>query len=100
MNSNVRNFFIIVAIGVVLLTGAYFARDWFARQIDKRTSDASGVTGTLRIGVDNWVGYLPLCSKELRTRMHAAGYRLQCTDDSADYAARRGCQGELISPTT
>ena len=97
MNSNVRNFIVILAVGVCLLTGAYFAKDWLARQIDRRTSDAAGVTGTLRIGVDNWVGYLPLCSKELRTRMHAVGYRVQCVDDSADYAARtkRLRQGEI-----
>lgn len=88
MNANVRNFLVIVAVGVILLTGAYFARDWFARHIDRRTSDASGVSATLRIGVDNWVGYVPLCSKELRTRMHAAGYGVQCSDDKADYAAR------------
>ena len=97
MNPNVRNFIAILAFGVILLTGAYFARIWFAERTDRDTSDASGVTKTLRVGVDNWVGYLPLCSKELRTRMHGAGYRLQCSDDNADYAARtrRLRQGEL-----
>ena len=97
MNPNVRNFIAILAVGVILLTGAYFARSWFAARTDRDTSDASGIAKTLRVGVDNWVGYLPLCSKELRTRMHGAGYRLQCSDDGADYAARtrRLRQGEL-----
>jgi outer membrane protein OmpA-like peptidoglycan-associated protein len=97
MNPNVKGFIGILAIGVILLTGGYFARNWFAERADRSTSDASGVKQTLRIGVDNWVGYLPLCSKELRTRMHAAGFRVQCSDDSADYAARmkRLRQGEI-----
>ena len=97
MNPNVKGFIGILAIGVILLIGGYFARNWFAERADRSTSDASGVKQTLRIGVDNWVGYLPLCSKELRTRMHAAGFRVQCSDDSADYVARmrRLRQGEI-----
>lgn len=97
MNPNVKGFIAILVIGVLLLTGGYFARDWLAERVDRITSDASGVTKTLRIGVDNWVGYLPLCSKELRTRMHGAGFRVQCTEDNADYAVRvkRLRQGEL-----
>lgn len=97
MNPNVKAFIAILALGVILLIGGYFARNWFAERAERSTSDASGVTRTLRIGVDNWVGYLPLCSKELRTRMHGAGVRVQCNDDSADYPARmkRLRQGEL-----
>jgi outer membrane protein OmpA-like peptidoglycan-associated protein/ABC-type taurine transport system substrate-binding protein len=97
MNPNVKGFIAILVIGVVLLTGGYFARNWFAERAERSASDASGVTKTLRIAVDNWVGYVPLCSKELRTRMHGAGVRVQCNDDSADYAARmkRLRQGEL-----
>ena len=97
MNPNVKGFIALLVIGVVLLTGGYFARNWFAERAERSASDASGVTTTLRIGVDNWVGYVPLCSKELRTRMHGAGVRVQCIDDSADYAARmkRLRQGEL-----
>jgi outer membrane protein OmpA-like peptidoglycan-associated protein/ABC-type nitrate/sulfonate/bicarbonate transport system substrate-binding protein len=97
MNSNVKAFIAILTIGVLLLIGGYFARNWFAERAERSASDAGGVTKTLRIGMDNWVGYLPLCSKELRTRMHGAGFRVQCNDDSADYAARmkRLRQGEL-----
>ncbi len=97
MNRNVKAFIAILATGVILLIGAYFGRNWLAERADRSTSDASGVTTTVRIGVDNWVGYLPLCSRELRTRMQGAGYRVQCADDNADYAARmkRLRQGEL-----
>lgn len=51
-------------------------------------SDAKAIKGSLRIGVDNWVGYLPLCSKELRRRMRQSGYLLECVDDNADYDQR------------
>ena len=73
MNPNVKAFIAILALGVILLIGGYFARNWFVERADRSTSDARGVTKTLRIGVDNWGGYLPLCSMELRTRMHGAG---------------------------
>ena len=39
----------------------------------------------LTIGVDNWIGYFPLCSGEMRKRMRTAGYVLACDDDKADY---------------
>ena len=40
------------------------------------------------IGVDNWIGYFPLCSDEMRKRMRTAGYVLHCEDDKADYPKR------------
>lgn len=97
MSSNVKGFIAVLVIGVALLLAGYYARNWYAERAERSASDASGVTKTLRVGVDNWVGYVPLCSKELRTRMHNAGFRLQCEDDNADYAARmkRLRQGEL-----
>ncbi len=55
-------------------------------QID--TTDARGTKGRIVIGVDNWIGYFPLCSGELRKRMRANGYVLRCEDDKADYAKR------------
>src|SRR5688572_25508289 len=42
----------------------------------------------LVVGVDNWIGYFPLCSGEMRKRMRARGYLVQCDDDKADYKAR------------
>src|SRR5436190_5725452 len=57
-------------------------------QIDRESSDARNIKSTLVVGVDNWIGYYPLCSGELRKRMRAKGYGLQCDDDKADYPAR------------
>jgi outer membrane protein OmpA-like peptidoglycan-associated protein/ABC-type taurine transport system substrate-binding protein len=97
MSAHLKGFVAVMVIGLLVLFGADYAMKWYKQKTQIGASDASGVKKTLRIGVDNWVGYLPLCSKELRTRMHNDGYRLQCDDDKADYAARmkRMRQGEL-----
>ena len=88
MSAHIKGFVAVLVVGLVVLFGADYGLKWFKQKTQIGASDASGVKKTLRIGVDNWVGYLPLCSKELRTRMHNDGYRLQCDDDKADYAAR------------
>lgn len=51
-------------------------------------SDARHTRGKLVIGVDNWVGYFPLCSPEMQRRVRADGYLLQCDDDQADLPGR------------
>ena len=55
-------------------------------QID--TTDARGTKGRIAIGVDNWIGYFPLCSDEMRKRMRSRRLRARCEDDKADYAKR------------
>ncbi|NVJ58992.1 MAG: OmpA family protein [Gammaproteobacteria bacterium] len=54
----------------------------------RQTSDAVASKGTIKIGVDNFIGYYPLCSKELQRRMRQKGYRVECIDDGADYQKR------------
>ncbi len=54
----------------------------------KNSSDSRNIKATIRIGVDNWIGYYPLCSKDLKKRMRHSGYILQCIDDQADYDGR------------
>ncbi|WP_144391767.1 phosphate ABC transporter substrate-binding/OmpA family protein [Pleionea sediminis] len=54
----------------------------------RQTSDAIASKGSIKIGVDNFIGYYPLCSKELSRRMRQKGYRLECIDDGADYKSR------------
>lgn len=82
-----------VAISLILLgmlgIGAYkYGWPYVQQKIDRESSDARNIKSTLVIGVDNWIGYFPLCSGELRKRMRAKGYGVQCDDDKADYAAR------------
>ena len=75
-------FVVVVAVGVKLILPYFIA----SRQ--KATSDASKTRGTIRIAMDNWIGYFPLCSPEMKNLMRRNGYVLQCEDDSADYASR------------
>ncbi|WP_419206827.1 phosphate ABC transporter substrate-binding/OmpA family protein [Photobacterium leiognathi] len=88
--------FILVA-GVLALIGYKVMQPHIDEHLYADTSDARGTKGDITIGVDNWVGYYPLCSKEMRRLMRHEGYRLSCIDDGADYSKRmKGLEtGEL-----
>jgi outer membrane protein OmpA-like peptidoglycan-associated protein/ABC-type nitrate/sulfonate/bicarbonate transport system substrate-binding protein len=78
----------LIVLGLIAAAGYKYAWPRFEerRQID--TSDARGAKGRIVIGIDNWIGYFPLCSDEMKKRIRRAGYVLQCEDDKADYPAR------------
>ena len=88
---------VLLALGAVAIVGYYFARPWLEDLQQRATSDAGATRGEIAIGVDNWVGYFPLCSPVMKRRMREQGYRLRCEDDSADLAARMAAlrKGEL-----
>jgi outer membrane protein OmpA-like peptidoglycan-associated protein/ABC-type taurine transport system substrate-binding protein len=53
------------------------------------TSDAAKqVKGKIIVDLDNWIGYFPLRSPEMKRQMRQAGWILECVDDDADYAKR------------
>lgn len=54
----------------------------------RRTSDAPATKGKVVVAMDNWIGYFPLCSPEMKNRMRNEGYIYECSDDNADYAQR------------
>ena len=51
-------------------------------------TDAGESKGKITIGVDNWIGYFPLCSPVMKRRLYQQGYLLECIEDQADYAQR------------
>jgi len=51
-------------------------------------TDAGRFKGEINIGLDNFLGYYPLRSKQLRSEMLQQGYQLKFDDDGADYAQR------------
>lgn len=51
-------------------------------------TDAGASKGKITIGVDNWIGYFPLCSPVMKRRLYQQGYLLECIEDQADYAQR------------
>ena len=77
---------LVAGLGLIGAAGAYLT--WHDDQQQANTSDAAGIKETIRIGVDSWVGYFPLCSPEMQKRMYKNGYKLECISDDANYAVR------------
>ncbi len=97
MNAHAKAAIVLIAIGLLAIAGYKFGWPFVQERLDRQSSDARDTKAKLLVGVDNWIGYFPLCSGELRKRMRARGYLLQCDDDKADYATRmqRLKSGEL-----
>ena len=88
MKNRLTGVLIFFILGGSLLLGGKWLLPYFQEKQQKATSDASYTEGEITIAVDNWIGYFPLCSKEMRKRMHRNGWLLQCEDDRADYSSR------------
>lgn len=88
MSKRLVFFFIIIVLGSAVILGIYFAQPYLADRKQRETSDARGTKGTITVGIDNWIGYFPLCSKEMKKRMRGSGYLFKCIDDQADYPSR------------
>lgn len=95
--THVRAAALILFVGIGGLVAYYFLSPLLEERRQLATSDAQGTRGTISIGVDNWVGYFPLCSPVMKRNLRQAGYLLRCQDDSADYAKRMAAlrSGEL-----
>ena len=78
----------IVVLGGAAMVGFYFLAPALTERSQIVTSDAGREKGSLAIGMDNFVGYFPLCSPEMKKRMLAEGYLLKCVDDNASYGQR------------
>ena len=78
----------LLLVGVVALGGYWY---WNEKKVENAfflSSDSAGTRDRIRIAVDSWVGYYPLCSAGLKRRLREVGYALECVDDQADYAGR------------
>lgn len=88
MNRQFIGVVLLLVIGVLLLLGGKYLRTYLDDRHQRTTSDAVYTKGKVRVAVDNWIGYFPLCSAEMKGEMHRAGYLLECVDDNADYKGR------------
>jgi outer membrane protein OmpA-like peptidoglycan-associated protein/ABC-type nitrate/sulfonate/bicarbonate transport system substrate-binding protein len=88
VNTHAKVAVVLIAIGVFGIAAYKFGWPYVQERMDRQSSDAKDIKAKLVVGVDNWIGYFPLCSGELRKRMRAKGYLVQCDDDKADYPAR------------
>lgn len=88
MNTHVKVAVGILILGILGLIGWKVALPLLQDSMQTGTSDARATRGKIRIGYDNWVGYFPLCSPEMKKRLRSSGYLLECIDDGADYGHR------------
>ena len=88
MNKHTKIFLGIILLGVIAVLSIKFLQPGWIEKQQKSTSDAINTKGTIRIGVDNWIGYFPLCSPKMEDKLRKLGYLLQCVDDQADYESR------------
>ncbi|WP_089935757.1 phosphate ABC transporter substrate-binding/OmpA family protein [Candidatus Entotheonella palauensis] len=88
MNKRVMGALAFVVVGIVAVVALRLARPYLQDAHQRQTSDAQSTLGRVTIAVDSWVGYVPLCSAEMKQRLRQAGWLLQCQDDHADYAKR------------
>jgi len=97
MNVHAKSAIAILAIGLAGMLAFKYGWPLVQERLQRETSDARDTKARMIVGVDNWIGYFLLCSAEMKKRMRAGGYLLQCEDDKADYAGRmqRLKNGEL-----
>lgn len=97
MSKHVTAAVLILILGVALILGYRFAQPLLRDLEQRMSSDAGEVKATLRVGVDNWIGYFPLCSQRLAQRLRREGIALRCIEDRADYRERLAAlsRGEL-----
>jgi outer membrane protein OmpA-like peptidoglycan-associated protein/ABC-type nitrate/sulfonate/bicarbonate transport system substrate-binding protein len=88
MNRPVTGALLLLLVGLLIIGAAYFLKPYFQEKEQRSTSDAREIKGNIKIAVDNWVGYFPLCSPEMKKRMRQQGWNLVCEDDQADYPQR------------
>ena len=73
MNRHTKIVFVLVIVAAMVLLGGKYLRPFYDDWRQQDTSDARGTKGTIRIGMDTWVGYFPLCSNENKRRMRRIG---------------------------
>lgn len=97
MNKTVIGALLIIIFVVIGAVGVKLMLPRFIESEQKATSDAVKTRGKIRIAMDNWIGYFPLRSLEMKNLMRASGYILLCEDDKANYSQRmeRLCNQEI-----
>lgn len=97
MSGHLKAVIILLVVGLATIVGAKLVLPLLQESEQKETSDARATKGVLTVGMDNWIGYFPLCSPDMVGHMRQAGYVLKCENDDADYPRRfrRLKDGEL-----
>lgn len=88
MNTHTKIALILLIAGALALGASKLVLSFLESEQSIALSDSSAIKGKITIGMDNWIGYFPLCSKVMKQRLYQQGYALECSDDRADYPKR------------
>jgi len=88
MNRHVKIVILILIVGSIIIAAAKFLLPVWQDHAQKTSSDARATKGTIKLAMDNWVGYQPLCSNQMKSGLRQAGYILECINDQANYPER------------
>ncbi|WPD21244.1 MAG: phosphate ABC transporter substrate-binding/OmpA family protein [Candidatus Electrothrix scaldis] len=88
MNKKITGALLLLVLGAGILIVIKLLLPGIVAEKQVNTSDAVKIKGKIRLALDNWIGYFPLRSNEMRTLMRREGWNLVWTDDKADYRAR------------
>jgi outer membrane protein OmpA-like peptidoglycan-associated protein/ABC-type nitrate/sulfonate/bicarbonate transport system substrate-binding protein len=88
MSRHVKLAIAILVLGCLGIVGYWYHDKTGIENAFVVSSDAGAAQQRIRIAVDSWVGYYPLCSGLLKQRMRELGYSLECVDDKADMVQR------------
>lgn len=88
MKRKVVGALLLLVIGIVAVVGGRLLLPLFRDTFQKKTSDAARTQGKIVIAMDNWIGYFPLRSPEMKAVMRQSGWTLILEDDNADYDTR------------
>lgn len=94
MKKRIIGVLLLLFIGGVSLVGGKYFLAFMEDRNQLSTSDAAHTKGRIRIAMDSWIGYFPLCSRDMQEEMHRAGWLLECIDDNADYKGRMAALDE------
>ena len=78
---------LVLLLGLLIVGAVFFGLPLLNKHQSITTSDGGATKGRILIGKDSFIGYFPLCSKRMQTRMLAEGYELVCVDEP-DFAKR------------
>lgn len=92
MNKRIIGAVVLFVLGCAAIFGLKGFYKFFLPHIQdkqqKATSDSRRVKGRARGAYDNWIGYFPLISPEMKKSMFQAGWDIVWENDNADYEKR------------
>ncbi|KJR42732.1 OmpA/MotB domain-containing protein [Candidatus Magnetoovum chiemensis] len=88
MTRQIKGAIALLVLGIIIIASLKLLLPIIKEKKQIETSDAGEIKDSITIGVDNWIGYYPLCSKQMKKLMRSLQYKLTCEDDSGDYPSR------------